>query len=83
MAEVTLQLDDALLAAAAHVLGTHGAAETVRAALEAATHVGAPRPRTPDHSPGPGHDLPPLGDPPLTPPTAPGHIDFPRPPDIH
>jgi hypothetical protein len=83
MAEVTLELDDALLAAAAHVLGTHGAADTVRAALEAATRVGGPRPRTPDHSPRPGHDLPPLGDPPLEPPESPGRVDFPRPPEIY
>ena len=83
MAEVTLELDDALLAAAAHVLGTHGAADTVRAALEAATRVGGPRPHTPDHFPRPGHDLPPLGDPPLGPPRTPGHTDFPHPPEIH
>jgi hypothetical protein len=81
MAEVTLELDDALLAAAAHVLGTHGAADTVRAALEAATRVGGPRPRTPDRSPG--RHLPPLGDPPLGPPKTPGHTDFPRPPEIY
>jgi hypothetical protein len=64
MAEVTLELDDALLAAAAHILGTHSAVDTVRAALEAVTRVGGSRPRTPAYDPRPGHDLPPLGDPP-------------------
>ena len=56
MAKVTLELDDALLGAAAHALGTQGAADTVRAALEAATRIGSPRPRIP---PYPGPDVPP------------------------
>jgi len=42
MATVTLELDDALLGAAAHALGTRSAADTVRAALEAATRFGRP-----------------------------------------
>jgi hypothetical protein len=83
MAEVTLQLDDALLAAAALVLGTHGPADTVRAALEAASRVGGPRPQTPGRYTRPGRELPPLGDPPLGPPKTPGHTDFPHPPEIH
>lgn len=81
MASVTLELDDALLGAAAHVLGTRGAAETIRAALQAAIRGDAPRPRIPDVIPHPGP--PPLGDPPRDPPTAPGRTDFPRPPEIH
>jgi hypothetical protein len=80
MATVTLELDDALLGAAAHALGTQGAADTVRAALEAATRVGSPRPRIP---PYPGPDVPPLGDPPLDPRETPGRTVFPRPPEIH
>jgi hypothetical protein len=80
MAKVTLELDDALLGAAAHALGTHGAADTVRAALAAATRIGSPGPRIP---PYPGPDVPPLGDPPLGPPETPGRTDFPRPPEIH
>jgi hypothetical protein len=83
MSEITLELDDALLAAAAHILGTHSVVDTVRAALEAATRVGGSRPRSPDYDPRPGHDLPPLGDPPLGPPKTPGQTDFPHPPEIH
>ncbi len=83
MAEVTLELDDALLDAAAQALGTHGAADTVRAALEAATSGGGPRPRIPGSHPYPGAGRPPLGDPPLGPPETPGRTDFPRPPEIH
>jgi hypothetical protein len=83
MAQVTLELDDALLDAAAHALGTHGAADTVRAALEAATRGGGPRPRIPGSNPYPGPSLPPLGDPPLGPPETPGRTSFPRPPEIH
>jgi hypothetical protein len=78
MAEVTLELDDALLGAAAHALGTSGAADTVRAALQAVVQGGA-RPRVPGHTPR----LPPLGDPPLDPPERPGRTEFPRPPEIH
>ena len=82
MAKVTLELDDALLDAAANALGTHGAADTVRAALEAAMRSGPFRPRTPGYTPQPGPDLPPLGDLPLDPPETPGRTGFPRPPEI-
>jgi hypothetical protein len=82
MAKVTLELDDALLGAAAHALGTHGAADTVRAALEAATRGGT-GPRIPGSRPYTTPDRPPLGDPPLGPPDTPGRTDFPRPPEIH
>ena len=78
MATVTLELDDALLGAAAHVLGTQSAADTVRAALEAATRRGGTPPRIPGSHPYPGPDRPPLG-----PPDVPGRTDFPRPPEIH
>ena len=81
MAKVSLELDDALLAAAAHALGTQGAADTVLAALEAAVRIDGPRPRFPDPTPHPGR--PPLGDPPLGPPDVPGRTAFPRPPEIH
>jgi hypothetical protein len=83
MAKVTLELDDALLDAAATALGTRGAADTVRAALEAAVRGGSPGPRIPGHVPDPGPRLPPLGDPPLDPPDIPGRTAFPRPPEIH
>jgi hypothetical protein len=83
MAKVTLELDDALVAAAAHALGTSDAAETIRAALEAATRGVAPRPHIPGYVPDPGRGLPPLGDPPLGPPETPGRTEFPRPPEIH
>jgi hypothetical protein len=83
MAEVTLELDDALLGAAAHALGTHGAADTIRAALEAATRGGVPRPPIPGYDPRPGQGLPPLGDPPLDAPETPGRTTFTRPPEIH
>ena len=83
MATVTLELDDALLGAPAHALGTRSAADTVRAALEAATRSGGTAPRIPGSHPSPGPDRLPLGDPPLGPPDVPGRTDFPRPPEIH
>jgi hypothetical protein len=85
MAKVSLELDDALLAAAAQALGTQGATDTVRAALEAAARNDGPRPRIPDYTPHPGPGRQPLGDPPLGPPETPGpgRTDFPRPPEIH
>lgn len=82
MAEITLELDDALLGAAAHALGTRGAPDTIRAALAAAARVGGPVPRTPGSVPGPGPGLPPLGDPPRDPPEMPARTAFPRPPEI-
>lgn len=83
MAKVTLDIDDALLDAAANALGTRGAADTVRTALEAAARGGGPGPRIPGHSPEPGPGRAPLGDPPLNPPDIPRRTDFPRPPEIH
>ena len=83
MAKLTLELDDALLDAAAQALGTHSAVETVRAALQAASRGSSPRPRIPGSHPYPGTGLPPLGDPPPGSPETPGRTEFPRPPEIH
>jgi len=83
MATVTLELDDALLGAAAHALGTRSAADTVRAALEAATRSGGTPARIPGSHPSPGPDRLPLGDSRLGQPDVPGRTDFPRPPEIH
>ena len=83
MAEVTLELDDALLGAAAHALGTHSAADTIRAALEAATRSGGLRPPIPGFTPRRGPGLQPLGDPPPDPSETPGRTTFRRPPEVH
>ncbi len=68
----TVEVDDALLARAAAVLGTAGAEETVRVALELAARRRAvpPPPGLPRHP-----DAPP---PPDTPPTTP---QYPSPPE--
>lgn len=72
----TVEVDDALLAAAAAVLGTTGAEETVRVALQQAARMrpGSPswpgRPGAPDPT-APGRPAPPPGgpgSPPGTPP---------------
>lgn len=73
MARIEMDVDDELLGRAALALGTHGARETVLAALRAAARPG-PRPEVP--GPLPGEPAP--G--PLDPPARPG--DFPRPPEI-
>jgi hypothetical protein len=91
----TVEVDDALLAAAAAVLGTAGAEETVRVALERAV---SPRGRGPDRPDGPPPGAPraPFPDPPppdtpATTPTFPpdpgtpypgGLPRPPRPPDV-
>jgi hypothetical protein len=79
MALITIEVDDALLGQAAHALGTQGAEDTVRAALNAAVRGGTgvpPFPRQDPPVPGRPQEHPPL-DPP-------GHpTEFPRPPEIH
>jgi hypothetical protein len=93
----TVEVDDALLAAAATVLGTTGAEETVRAALQQAARLrpgspswpgrpGSPDPTTPGRPgppPGPPGSPPDPGTPyPGLPPRPPGHRPG-FPPEIH
>lgn len=90
-ARTTVDVDDALLAAAAAVLGTTGAAETVRVALELAASRGRwapdrPAPPVPGDPRWPRHpDAPPVPDTPPTTPTVPPdpgtpYPGLPRPP---
>lgn len=82
MTRIEVDVDDELLGAAAHALGTRGVEDTVRAALEAAARGGGATPPPPAHRPEP-HRVPPPGDP--LPPDAPEpqRRDFPRPPDAY
>ncbi|GAA2566979.1 hypothetical protein [Pseudonocardia hydrocarbonoxydans] len=80
MARIEMDVDDELLGRAALALGTHGAPETVLAALRAAARPG-PRPEVPGPLPGERPARSPHDPPgPLDPPARPG--DFPRPPEI-
>jgi hypothetical protein len=83
MARIEMDVDDELLGRAAHALGTRGAEETVRAALEAAAH-GSRLPR-PQFEPPPVRPDPFAPDDPTRVPPAPHRPppDFPRPPEVH
>lgn len=79
MAKITIEIDDSLLGDAARALGTHGATETVHAALKAAarrdvTLPAPPRDPTPFGPPGP---------PDVPGPARPGPAQFPHPPEVH
>lgn len=80
MARIEIDVDDELLGRAALALGTHGAEDTVLAALRAAA-TPRPLPEHPVPRPGERPDRGPY-DPPVDPP---GHLppSFPRPPEIH
>jgi hypothetical protein len=79
MARITIEVDDALLGAAAHALGTQEAEDTVRAALNAAIRGGTGAPPLPRQEP------PVPGRTPLDPPPVPPgrRSEFPYPPEIH